>query len=76
MNIFDDEEKIYVSFEIRGHGKTHSFNSEYEDCVNWSEILDDVVRVMESSWGYTFDLDVENPCSGKIGVYYKGKSDD
>ena len=70
MSIFDDEDKIYVSFSIRGHGKNYTVNSEYEDHIQWSEVLDDVVKTLEASWGYTFDL------PNHIGIHYTGKSDD
>lgn len=73
MNLFDEEEKIYVNLQIRGHGKTNTFDGVYEDCVSWQEILDDVVKTLEASWGYSFDLDIERPEYGSIGIYFKSK---
>lgn len=73
MNIFDEDGKIYVNFQVRGHGKTYTLDSEYDDDVIWQEVLDDVVKTLESSWGYTFDLNVAHPDHGTVGVYYKGK---
>lgn len=61
-----NDEKIYMSFTLNGHGKTQTISCEYEDDVHWSEVVDDVVKQVEASWGYTFDLD-------KAGIYYKGK---
>ena len=71
MNLFDeDEDKIYMTFTLRGHGKEQSIRCEYDDSVHWSELVDDVVKQIEASWGYTFDLPSE------LGVYYKGKNND
>jgi hypothetical protein len=67
MNPFDDEDKIYMTFELRGHGKEQLIRCEYDEAVHWSEVVDDVVKQIEASWGYSFDL----PC--ELGVYYKGK---
>lgn len=63
----DEENKICMSFELRGHGKTQTITAEYDDDVHWSEVVDDVVKQIEASWGYSFDIP-EN-----IGIYYKGK---
>lgn len=76
MNFFNEPDKISVRLTINGHEKEHVFNAEYDDCVVWSEILDDIVRTMEASWGYSFDLDIERPEHGKLGIYYKGKDND
>ena len=70
MNPFDDENKIYMTFEIRGHGKEQIIKCEYEDDVHWKELVDDVVKQLEASWGYSFELPEE------LGVYHKGKSND
>ena len=70
MNPFDDEDKIYMVFEIRGHSKEQIIKCEYEDNVHWSEVVDDVVKQLEAAWGYSFDLPSE------LGVYHKGKSND
>ena len=70
MTWLDEEEKFYVEFSIRGHGRTHKFYAEYDDCVSWHDILDDVVKTLESSYGYSFNL------PNNLGVYYPGKQDD
>lgn len=70
MNPYDDEDKIYLTFELRGHGKETIIRCEYDDHVHWSELVDDVVKQIEATWGYTFDL------PGELGVYYKGKNND
>ena len=70
MNPFDDEDKIYMTFELRGHGKEQIIKCEYQDDVHWSEVVDDVIKQLEASWGYSFDF------PGEIGVYYKGKKND
>jgi len=67
---FDKDEKFYVEFSIRGYGRTQKFSSEYDDCVEWHEILDDVVKTLEASYGYSFKL------PDNLGVYYPGKTDD
>ena len=72
MSMFDDEHKIYMTFELRGHGKTKTIHAEYEDDVHWSEVLDDVVGQIEASWGYTFDIPLEVE-SGLLGIYHAGK---
>jgi len=66
----DDEDKFYVEFEIRGHGRTSRFSAEYGEWTPWHEILDDVVKTLESSYGYSFNLPDE------IGIHYPGKQDD
>lgn len=68
MNPYDDEDKIYMTFELRGHGKEHIIRCEYDDDIHWSELIDDVVRQIECTWGYSFDL------KNDIGIYYKGKN--
>jgi hypothetical protein len=73
MNYFNDPDKIFVRLTINGHGKEHVFNADYDDCIMWSEVLDDVIKTMEASWGYSFDLDIERPEYGKLGIYYKAK---
>lgn len=68
---FDEkDEKFRVEFSIRGYGRTQKFSSEYDDCVQWHEILDDVVKTLEASYGYSFNL------PDNLGVYYPGKTDD
>ena len=68
MNLFDDEDKIYMTFELRGHGKEQLIRCEYDYEVHWSEVVSDVVKQIEAAWGYSFDLE------GDMGIYYKGKN--
>jgi len=72
MNPFDDEDKIYIAFEVRGHGKESLFRAEYVDDVHWSEVLDDVISRLEATWGYSFDVPLETP-GGMAGIYHVGK---
>ena len=71
MNPFGDDydDKINIRFEIQGHGKKTILINEYKDDVHWSEIVDDVVRTMESTWSYAFDITEEDG----LGIYYPGK---
>lgn len=75
MKMFDDENKIYMTFELRGHGKTQTIMCEYDDMVHWSELLDDVVGQIEASWGYTFDIPLETE-KGQLGIYHAGKKNE
>jgi len=73
MNPFGDDydDKINIRFEIQGHGKKTILINTYDDSVMWAEIVDDVVRAMESSWGYSFNITDRHD----LGVYYPGKED-
>ena len=73
--IIPEESNISVSFSISLHGKTHSFDAEFEDTASWTEVLDELVKTLEASYGYSFDLPVETEY-GHVGVYYKGKNND
>lgn len=64
----DDEDKQYVLFEYKAHGRTHTFSAEYDECEGWSVIVDELIRTLESAYGYTFDL------PNNLGAYYPGKS--
>jgi hypothetical protein len=65
----DDEDKAYMTFEYRCLGKTVRIDNEYPYDVQWSEVLDDVIRSLESQYGYAFDLSDHD-----LGTYYQGKS--
>lgn len=73
MNSFGDDynDKINIRFEIQGHGKKTILINTYDDSVMWAEIVDDVVRAMESSWGYSFNITDRHD----LGIYYPGKQD-
>jgi hypothetical protein len=69
LRINQDPETFYMRFKITAHGHTISVESEYDMEVQWHEILDDIVKALESSYGYSFDL------PNDLGIYYKGKED-
>ena len=71
--LWPDEEKFHVNFEITAWGKTHEFRGTYDNAVGWSEILNDVVKVLQSSYGYAFDVErnLED-----IGIYCPEKPSD
>ena len=66
--MFDQPDKMRVGLTITWYGKTYSMNCEYEDSAMWGEVLEDVVKTLESSYGYSFDLE-------DLGIYYRGKDD-
>ena len=70
MNLFDDDTKAYVTFKYSAYGQTHEFNAEFDDSVEWSDILDPIVRTLESAYGYSFRL------NEKLGIYHEGKQDE
>jgi len=43
-------------------------NAEYDAGELWGDVLRDVVKTLESSYGYSFDLE-------DLGIYYRGKDD-
>lgn len=65
-----EDDKIRVNFSISLYGKTNEFNGVYEDSANWSEVLDDIVKTLEASYSYSFNI------SDDLGIYYKGKVDE
>ena len=66
--MFDQPDKIRVGLSITVYGKTHSMNCEYDDSETWGKVLSDVVKTLEYSYGYSFDLK-------DLGIYYRGKDD-
>lgn len=72
LDWWDNDDKFYVHFEIKAWGKTHEFRGEYDNDVIWQEILNDVVKTVEASYGFAFDLDKAD----EIGMYYRGKEDE
>jgi hypothetical protein len=53
---YDDDSMTRVHFSYRSCGKSISLNNDYVIDVTWDEVLDDVIRTLESHYGYTFDL--------------------
>jgi len=68
MNLFDDEDKVFVNLSYCAYGKTHSVSMELDNDCTWDEVLGPVIATLEAAYGYTFDLDSE-----ALGIYYKGK---
>jgi hypothetical protein len=68
----EEDEKMRVDFSIDFCGeKVHSLSLVLDYDETWPEILDHIVRVMESSFGYPFDI------TDKRGrVYGFGKFED
>ena len=66
--MFDDQDKMHVRLSIRLYGHEVSIDNEYDDDAQWHEVLDDIVKAVEASYGYSFDLN-------GLGMYYKGKED-
>lgn len=64
--MFGDQDKMQVRFSIRLYGQEVSINNEYDDDAQWHDVLDDVVKALEASYGYSFDLN-------GLGIYYSGK---
>lgn len=73
--LFDrlDDEKCRVRFEITLWDKTHELQAEYDNDVAWQEIVNDVIKLIQSSYGYAFDIESN---MHEIGIYYPGKEDD
>ena len=70
MNLFDEENKTYVSMTYRAHGKTHSVHLDFDDDCTWDEVLGPIITTLESAYGYSFNLDKE-----ALGIYYPGKEE-
>jgi len=64
--MFDDNMRVNMSISL--YGKTYTLNAEYDDGELWGDVLRDIVKVLESSYGYSFDLE-------DLGIYYRGKDD-
>lgn len=71
-NLFLDTEddKIRISFSLSLYGKINEFNGVFDDDAHWQEIIDEVVKTIEASYGYSLDLPDD------LGIYYPGKVND
>jgi len=71
-NLFLDTEddKIRVSFSLSLYGKTNEFNGVFDDDTQWHEIIDEVIKTVEASYGYSLGLPDD------LGIYYPGKVND
>lgn len=76
FNFFEDDDKFYVNFSIKYNGHTHEFNGDFPDDTVWGEILDEVVKTLEASYGYSFDLPKTKGYSEQyLGIYHKGRKE-
>jgi len=68
MYLFGDDQdsKMRVKFSIQLYNHEVSIDNEYDDDAQWQEVLDDIVKAVEASYGYSFDLN-------GLGIYYSGK---
>lgn len=68
----EEKDKMHVYFTIEWCGeKKHSLDITVDYDETWPEILDHVIRVMEASFGYPFEI------TDKRGrVYGFGQNDD
>lgn len=66
--MFNESDKMIVNMSISLYDKTYTLNAEYDDGELWGDVLRDIVKVLESSYGYSFDLE-------DLGIYYRGKDD-
>jgi hypothetical protein len=62
---FEDEMTVRVS--ITAYDKEYSMSSTYKNDSEWHEVLCDIIKVIEASYGYTFDIE-------DLGIYYSGKA--
>lgn len=69
MNLFDDQDTFYLTLKFTAHDRTHTLESQYPDDTVWREILGDIVKHLESVYGYSFDLP-------DLGIHYTGKNND
>ena len=62
------DDKMRVTFSIRVYDHETTLDNAYPDDAHWKDVLCDIVKVIESSYGYAFDLE-------ELGIYYTGKED-
>lgn len=66
--MFDEDDKMHVHFSIELFGKTQRFTGVYDADIQWTEVLNDVVRTLEASYGYSFNLENSH------GIYHDAKN--
>ena len=64
-----EECKMRVKLSIQVYDQETIMDNEYPDDVVWQDVLSDIVKAVESSYGYSFDLN-------GLGIYYSGKEDE
>lgn len=72
MNEEDDKMHVYFCIDWCGE-KKHSIELNVDYAEPWPEILDRIVRVMESSFGYSFNI--TDP-RGRVYGFGKDEDDD
>jgi len=60
--------KLQVKLSIRMYDDEMIMHNEYPDDVAWQHVVNDLIKTVEASYGYTFDIE-------DFGIYYKGKDD-
>jgi len=65
----EDEAKIKVNLTFEQYNRKTTLDVTYDEITEWSEVLSDVVALIESQYGYSFDIE-------GLGIYYQGKKDD
>jgi len=67
--LFDEnDDKIRVKLSICLYDQETIIDNQYDDDTHWEHIMNDIVKAVEASYGYTFDIE-------GFGIYYKGKDD-
>lgn len=64
-----EECKMRVKLSIQVYDQETIMDNEYPDDMVWKDVLSDIVKAVESSYGYSFDLE-------GLGIYYSGKEDE
>lgn len=66
-----DEDKAYLRLTYTNCGKSVTINNEYPFDVTWTEVLSDIVKTLEGSYGYSFRIDPD-----ELGIWHDGKDND
>lgn len=64
----EDKAKIKVSLTFDHYDRKATLDAEYDEATEWHEVLSDMIALIESQYGYSFDIE-------GLGIYYKGKKD-
>lgn len=66
---YDDvASKLRVKLSIQMYDDEMIMHNEYPDDVEWQHVLSDIIKTVEASYGYSFDIP-------DLGIYYRGKDD-
>ena len=68
--VFEDDQdcKVRVTLTLQMYNHATIMDNAYPDDVQWQDVLGDIVKTVEASYGYAFDLE-------GLGIYYTGKED-